>query len=58
VTPTELSRPTPCDEWDVRALANHIIVWTSHSPVPMAADAPVLDRVLALAGRDPAWAAR
>jgi uncharacterized protein (TIGR03086 family) len=27
-------------------------------PVPTAADARVLDRVLALSGRDPAWAAR
>jgi uncharacterized protein (TIGR03086 family) len=27
-------------------------------PVPVADDAPVLDRVLALSGRDPAWAAR
>ena len=24
-------------------------------PVPVTADAPVLDRVLALSGRDPAW---
>jgi hypothetical protein len=26
--------------------------------VPAAADAPVLNRVLALSGRDPAWAVR
>jgi uncharacterized protein (TIGR03086 family) len=31
VTPSELSGPTPCTEWDVRTLLNHIILWTSHS---------------------------
>jgi uncharacterized protein (TIGR03086 family) len=31
VTNAQLSEPTPCDEWDVRALTNHIILWTSHS---------------------------
>ena len=31
VTPAELSGPTPCDEWDVQALLNHIILWSSHS---------------------------
>jgi hypothetical protein len=29
VTPAELSGPTPCDEWDVQALVNHVILWTS-----------------------------
>jgi uncharacterized protein (TIGR03086 family) len=31
VTPTELSGRTPCDEWDVQALINHIILWSSYS---------------------------
>jgi uncharacterized protein (TIGR03086 family) len=31
VTPAELSGRTPCDEWDVRALLNHVILWSSYS---------------------------
>ena len=31
VTPAELGGRTPCGEWDVQALVNHVILWTSHS---------------------------
>ena len=31
VTPTEFGGPTPCGEWDVQALLNHVILWTSYS---------------------------
>jgi uncharacterized protein (TIGR03086 family) len=31
VEASKFGRPTPCTEWDVRALLNHLILWTSYS---------------------------
>jgi uncharacterized protein (TIGR03086 family) len=31
VQPSQFGRPTPCADWDVRTLLNHLIVWTSYS---------------------------
>jgi len=31
VTPEQLTEPAPATEWDVRALANHLVLWTGYN---------------------------
>ncbi|MFI5959980.1 maleylpyruvate isomerase N-terminal domain-containing protein [Cryptosporangium sp. NPDC051539] len=78
VSGAQLDAPTPCSEFDVRALLEHLSYWGPSlvgaaskqlvaeqgremgvygAPVLVAPDAPLLDRVLGLTGRDPRWTA-
>ncbi|MFD4140028.1 TIGR03086 family metal-binding protein [Streptomyces sp. NBC_00390] len=54
-----LPAPTPCTDWDVRGLANHLVLYTSHGLEHRALRKPLPD---ALASRDftadTDWAAR
>jgi uncharacterized protein (TIGR03086 family) len=58
VDASQLERPTPCTDWDVRTLLNHLIVWTSYSLEARAkgesVDQDVIDRDFAA---DPGFAA-
>ncbi|OLF16547.1 TIGR03086 family metal-binding protein [Actinophytocola xanthii] len=61
VKPDQLEDPTPCPDWDVRALVNHLMFWSAFrselaarkQPVP--ADDPVTEETDFT--RDPHWAA-
>jgi uncharacterized protein (TIGR03086 family) len=57
VTPEQLSGPTPCKEFDTRALLNHWILYTSHGLEHRALRGPLPEELI---GRDfsadPDWA--
>jgi uncharacterized protein (TIGR03086 family) len=46
VRPDQLDDPTPCLEWDVRTLLNHIILWTAYSAEQRAYGQSVADELM------------
>jgi uncharacterized protein (TIGR03086 family) len=40
-SPGQFALPTPCAQWDVRGLLNHLVLWTSYSFERRARSAPV-----------------
>lgn len=46
VSTDQLSAVTPCTEWDLRSLLNHLILWTAYSAERRARDEPVSDELL------------
>src|SRR5216683_8238887 len=41
-----LDAATPCNDWDLRTLLNHLILWTAYSAERRARDEPVSDELL------------
>lgn len=41
VTPDQLSQPTPCEDWDVRALIHHLLTWSGYASELVARKQPV-----------------
>ncbi|TLS41138.1 TIGR03086 family protein [Streptomyces montanus] len=57
VAPRQLDAPTSCGEWDVRALANHWILYTSHGLEHRARRIPLPEELTRQDfTADPAWA--
>jgi uncharacterized protein (TIGR03086 family) len=46
ITSDQLSAATPCTEWDLHTLLNHLILWTGHSAERRARDEPVPDELM------------
>jgi hypothetical protein len=73
VPPDAWPAPSPCTEWDARAVVEHVIGFLAYAAavastfaraegmirpeVALAPDAPVADKLVAFYGRDPAWSA-
>jgi uncharacterized protein (TIGR03086 family) len=47
VTPDQLDDATSCTDWDVRALLNHIILWTAYSAQERARGGSVAEELMA-----------
>lgn len=47
VQPSQLSLPTPCAEWDVRTLINHLFTWSAHGSELVARKLPLDEAALA-----------
>jgi len=46
VSSDQLSAATPCTDWDLRALLNHMILWTAYSAERRARDEPLPDDLM------------
>ena len=58
VSSDQLSATTPCTDWDLRALLNHMILWTAYSAEPRARDELMNKDFVAEPGYAAAYAAQ
>ena len=53
ITPEQLSLPSPCSQWDVRAVLNHLVFGTLMQAALVAGQTPPSDRSADYLGDDP-----
>jgi uncharacterized protein (TIGR03086 family) len=46
VKPDQLTAPTPCGDWDLHTLVNHVILWTAYSAERRARDEPLPEELM------------